>query len=204
MACARILHPILQAEGLHAEQPNIIYRGRELGRRVTCGKLLHLQSTAQTAFTQWFPSTDVCNTGLFSQTWFCTSCGREICLECAKSLSQVGFIFVSFLIVTRLPSLSTEKLSPTAAECAPGSRTTHPSSALLPVTRFQDDELLKLTNEMDCLLQSEPARLVLYSSPCFATLFLTDLPSISPFEIDELDVAIKAVEAMESNISDGR
>jgi hypothetical protein len=49
---------------------------------------------------------------------------------------------------------------------------------------------------MEYLLKSEPARLFILS---FMVLLLTYPPLISPSEDDELDAAIKAVEAMGIN-----
>lgn len=84
--CATILLPVLLAEKEHSEQPNVIHRKREVQIRVTCGKFPRCLK-AQVLM----PHVDICTTSLFSQSWLCASCGREMCSACGVSLSEVRF-----------------------------------------------------------------------------------------------------------------
>jgi len=52
--------------------------------RVTCGMSVAVdyQPSINTP-------TDICSTSLFSMSWFCISCGREICNECKDDMNKV-------------------------------------------------------------------------------------------------------------------
>lgn len=112
-ACARALLPVLLNKLAHTQHPNVIHRDRELEFRVTC---------------------DVCSTALFSQSWLCSKCGRELCQECVDSLTPL--------------------CSP-ATQCSQQTGLSHFLTDLLPVSRFQADELSEAISEMQMLVSQD-------------------------------------------------
>jgi hypothetical protein len=73
-------------------------------------------------------SIDICSTALFSRSWFCSSCGREICQECRCDMDQN-----------------------LAAICSSVPNSAHD---LLPITRFGRQELADATRDMKLILDS--------------------------------------------------
>lgn len=64
---AKSLLPILEAELLHAQQPETLRRPRETTCRQMC---------------------DFCATSIFSASWYCRRCGREYCPDCKDAMKQ--------------------------------------------------------------------------------------------------------------------
>lgn len=67
-----------------------------------------------------------------------------------------------------------------------------------PVTRFQHDELIEAITKMEQILASDASRFVLHLC-IFVNLKAYRLLLASPTEEDEIDMAVKAMEAMELN-----
>ena len=67
-----------------------------------------------------------------------------------------------------------------------------------PVTRFQHDELIEAITKMVQILASDASRFVLHLC-IFVNLKAYRLLLASPTEEDEIDMAVKAMEAMELN-----
>ncbi|KAF8803952.1 Clavaminate synthase-like protein [Phlegmacium glaucopus] len=134
LSIAKALLPTLKLEREHLKAEELVRRPRESDVRATC---------------------DTCMTSLFSASWMCRVCGREVCHEC-------------FIQVRELTS---EPLSASPAELAAlqGKREKHAHSnpfflscnkraehgvgEFTPVTRFWDKELEKAIEEMEDILK---------------------------------------------------
>lgn len=73
--------PILRSEVRHIAC-GAAYKKRKLNARETCGARTFLIEALQ-AETY---IADACRADLFSQTWFCTQCGAELCGDCRGDL----------------------------------------------------------------------------------------------------------------------
>jgi lysine-specific demethylase 3 len=112
-ACARALLPVLLKERVHIRRPNAIFRYREVDVRVTC---------------------DMCATSLFSQSWLCSKCGREICHDCFNGL-----------VTPNSPG----------TKCSEQSGLPHFQSDFIPISRFRTDELSEAIDEMQVLVDHD-------------------------------------------------
>jgi hypothetical protein len=84
-ACADYLLPILLQEDEHTRRPRLIRRSQEVEYRVLCGKYhVSIQFADSSSFSE-----DICHTTIFTQAWFCGTCGREICAPCKDDRYQV-------------------------------------------------------------------------------------------------------------------
>lgn len=99
---------------------------------------------------------DTCMTSLFSASWMCRVCGREVCHECFIQVKE---------LTSEPPSASQAELAalqgkrekhahsnPFFLSC--NKRTEHGVAAFTPVTRFWDEELEKAIEEMEDILKS--------------------------------------------------
>ena len=100
---------------------------------------------------------DTCMTSLFSASWMCRVCGREVCHECFLQVKE---------LTSEPPSASQAELAalqgkrekhahsnPFFLSC--NKRTEHGVAAFTPVTRFWNDELKKAIEEMEDILKVE-------------------------------------------------
>ena len=98
---------------------------------------------------------DTCMTSLFSASWMCRVCGREVCHECFIQVKE---------LTSEPPSASQAELAalqgkrekhahsnPFFLSC--NKRTEHGVAAFTPVTRFWDEELEKAIEEMEEILK---------------------------------------------------
>lgn len=98
---------------------------------------------------------DTCMTSLFSASWMCRVCGREVCHECFIQVKE---------LTSEPPSASQAELAalqgkrekhahsnPFFLSC--NKRTEHGVAAFTPVTRFWDEELEKAIEEMEDILK---------------------------------------------------
>ena len=99
---------------------------------------------------------DTCMTSLFSASWMCRVCGREVCHECFIQVKE---------LTSESPSASQAELAalqgkrekhahsnPFFLSC--NKRTEHGVTAFTPVTRFWDEELQKAIAEMEEILKN--------------------------------------------------
>ena len=97
---------------------------------------------------------DTCMTSLFSASWMCRVCGREVCHECFLQVKE---------LTSEPPSATQAELAalqgkrekhahsnPFFLSC--NKRTEHGAAAFTPVTRFWDDELKKAIEDMEDIL----------------------------------------------------
>jgi lysine-specific demethylase 3 len=83
---------------------------------------------------------DSCMTSLFSQTWMCQVCGRELCSECFADLSRSSFN-------------ATKSAGLTGLECTSlTSGAKHSQRDFVPTTRFHPTELESVIREMERVL----------------------------------------------------
>ena len=103
---------------------------------------------------------DTCMTSLFSASWMCRVCGREVCHECFLQVKE---------LTSEPPSASQAELAalqgkrekhahsnPFFLSC--NKRTEHGVAAFTPVTRFWDEELKKAIEEMEDILRTIEVR----------------------------------------------
>lgn len=96
-------------------------------------------------------------TSLFSASWMCRVCGREVCHECFLQVRE---------LTSEPPSATQAELAalqgkrekhahsnPFFLSC--NKRTEHGVAAFTPVTRFWDDELKKAIEEMEVILERD-------------------------------------------------
>ncbi|KAF8294488.1 hypothetical protein DL93DRAFT_831903 [Clavulina sp. PMI_390] len=111
-AIAENMLPVLTRELDHIDNPNVIYRSPEITLRVSC---------------------DICKTSILLGTWFCATCGQEICSDCyetrtvvsAEKRSKLNTATVSQELVKVIDAMSNLQCQPT-----PGAPT------ILPVMAF--------------------------------------------------------------------
>ncbi|KAI0715465.1 hypothetical protein C8T65DRAFT_643779 [Cerioporus squamosus] len=114
-ACAKLLLPVLKREQQHCSDGRAIFRSWDTASRPIC---------------------DICSSELFSETWFCTKCGMDLCHECVLSLEE--------------GRLTARQVCP-SSKCKSSS---HTRLQLLPLTRFSRDELDGSVASMTSLLDS--------------------------------------------------
>ena len=98
---------------------------------------------------------DTCMTSLFSASWMCRVCGREVCHECFIQVKE---------LTSEPPSATQAELAalqgkrekhahsnPFFLSC--NKRTEHAAAAFTPVTRFWNEELEKAIDEMEEILK---------------------------------------------------
>lgn len=103
---------------------------------------------------QLYLFSDVCQSTLFTQCWFCSTCGRELCGLCVRERKVNHF---------RLREISTQRFllfifqpNTPAAPCS--------FHCLLPISRFEDQELDDLIQVMEsCLIRYEFSTCPLYA-----------------------------------------
>jgi lysine-specific demethylase 3 len=99
---------------------------------------------------------DTCMTSLFSASWMCRVCGREVCHECFLQVKELTYEPPSASQV-ELAALQGKRekhahSNPFFLSC--NKRTEHGVAAFTPVTRFWDEELKKAIGEMEDILRS--------------------------------------------------
>jgi [histone H3]-dimethyl-L-lysine9 demethylase len=112
-------------------------------------------SSLHISFFLTFQNIDTCMTSLFSASWMCRVCGREVCHECFIQVKE---------LTSEPPSASQAELAalqgkrekhahsnPFFLSC--NKRTEHGVAAFTPVTRFWDEELEKAIEEMEDILK---------------------------------------------------
>lgn len=77
---------------------------------------------------------DVCITSLFAQSWLCPNCGRELCQDYVDGLTTSNS---------------------RAAQCSKQTRSAHFQTDLIPISRFQADELSQAIDEMQLLVDQD-------------------------------------------------
>ncbi|KDR74489.1 hypothetical protein GALMADRAFT_250463 [Galerina marginata CBS 339.88] len=136
LSIAKDLLPTLLAEQDHLKSDEIVRRPRECDVRATC---------------------DTCMTSLFSTSFMCRLCGREVCKDCFQLVVQlthqppgVGLAVLNSLVAKR------EKYTlanPFFLACT--KRNEHGASEFTPVTRFVGAELDKALKEMQSIMGKE-------------------------------------------------
>ncbi|PPQ71721.1 hypothetical protein CVT24_007891 [Panaeolus cyanescens] len=138
LSIAKALLPTLQTERLHLGLSDVVRRQREVDVRATC---------------------DTCMTSLFSSSWMCRVCGREVCQDCFRLVQEL----------TIEPPNSTPQQKAALANrrekhshsnpfflgCT--KRIEHVASNFTPVTRFVSGELDKAVNEMELVVKAAEA-----------------------------------------------
>jgi lysine-specific demethylase 3 len=100
---------------------------------------------------------DTCMSSLFSASWMCRVCGREVCRECFLQVKELTFEPPS-ATQAELAALQGKReirahSNPFFLSCNKG--TEHGVKAFTPVTRFCDEELNKAIEEMEIILRDE-------------------------------------------------
>ncbi|KAH9483086.1 Lysine-specific demethylase 3A [Psilocybe cubensis] len=136
LSIAKALFPILVAEQDHLSVSVIVRRPRESDVRATC---------------------DTCMTSLFSETFMCRICGREVCNECYQQVrelteqpTQATPSELTALVMKREKHAHS---NPFFLACT--KRIEHGVSEFIRVTRFSNDELQKSINEMQKILTQD-------------------------------------------------
>ncbi|KDQ07139.1 hypothetical protein BOTBODRAFT_39064 [Botryobasidium botryosum FD-172 SS1] len=131
---AKALLPTLRDELDHIGRPGLIRRPREMECRATC---------------------DLCMTSIFSRSWMCKKCGRDICGDCYHSLCDC------FSETAEAHNARMKLLVPVDASIAKTHRqrfTTcrrgkmpmlHPVEMWIPVSRFRPEELEETIRDME-------------------------------------------------------
>lgn len=118
------------------------------GLRVVSNSLLHVSFSAH-------PFIDTCMTSLFSASWMCRVCGREVCHECflqVKELtSQPSSASPAELAALQGKREKHAHSNPFFLSC--NKRAEHGVGEFTPVTRFWDEELEKAIEEMEDILK---------------------------------------------------
>ncbi|KAF8164873.1 hypothetical protein B0H34DRAFT_686986 [Crassisporium funariophilum] len=134
LSIAQALLPTLKLEMEHLKTDELVRRPRESEVRATC---------------------DTCMTSLFSTSWMCRLCGREVCSEC--------FAQVRELTCQPAPASAAELAAlqgrrekhahsnPFFLSCT--KRNEHGVREFTPVTRFGKDELSKAIVEMEVIMK---------------------------------------------------
>lgn len=163
-ACAQFLLPILLTEQEHITHSGLIRRPREVEYRVLCGALCSDVYYLFSLLTNL--SSDICSSTLFVQTWFCPSCGREICASCRNP-------GISSKVCTCNSSCDVRADGASGAQshlcCKCGSQD------FLPVTRFDKCELERAITEMLALRVEPPLMCVCIFCQCMILIQVNDL-----------------------------
>ncbi|CAA7269026.1 unnamed protein product [Cyclocybe aegerita] len=138
LAIAKALLPILKAEFDHLNVPEIVRRPRETDVRATC---------------------DTCITSIFSTSFMCRLCGREVCNECYQQVRELTEQPHN-ATPAELAALANRRerhahANPFFLSCT--KRNEHGVVEFTPVTRFVRSELEKAIKNMEKILQSEKA-----------------------------------------------
>jgi [histone H3]-dimethyl-L-lysine9 demethylase len=98
----------------------------------------------------------MCSTSIFHQTLLCRHCGREACLDCAKSISSIDEAVLPSLKRQRSntgqPRSTDTKHNLMLIKCQP--QTFHRIDDFIPTTRFDKSILQRVVNEMGSLRES--------------------------------------------------
>jgi lysine-specific demethylase 3 len=108
------------------------------------------------------PSLDTCMTSLFSTSFMCRMCGREVCNECFRTVKELTKpdepeISVDELTARRKLREKHAHSNPFFLSCL--KRNEHTYSEFTPVTRFAQSELNRAIEEMETLLKTTETRL---------------------------------------------
>ncbi|KAJ7138724.1 Clavaminate synthase-like protein, partial [Mycena crocata] len=147
---------ILHEERQHLNMKGVIYRPREVDFRVVC---------------------DTCSTSIFSRSWLCSSCGREVCNDC---LTKIRGLASQESINEQVYQEGDINLF--ILNCVHGLQ--HDSSQFHPITRFQNAELEEAISEMEIFnFHSESPKYPLPEAICNLSEFtkgMSHLPSFLP------------------------
>ena len=109
------------------------------------------------ALTLLIKNLDTCMTSLFSASWMCRVCGREVCHECFLQVQELTSE-PSLASAAELAALQGKRekhahSNPFFLSC--NKRAEHGVGEFTPVTRFWDEELEKAIEEMEDILRVE-------------------------------------------------
>lgn len=135
---------VLKSELEHLGLPDVIIRPRESQVRATCGEPQHtlpflcvtLNSTVS----------DVCLTSLFSSSWMCRMCGRELCTDCFDLVKELA----AKRPANGVGRIKAKNTNAQVLVCS--MRNQHLAKDFSPVSRFFKEKLEETIAEMSNLL----------------------------------------------------
>ncbi|KAF9526318.1 hypothetical protein CPB83DRAFT_795109 [Crepidotus variabilis] len=136
LSIAKALLPALKIEQQHMQSPELVRRQRETDVRVTC---------------------DTCMTSLFSTSFMCRLCGREVCNECFSTVKELTREPPDAPIAEkqRIQRMREKHVNANPFFLSCLKRNEHGYSDFTPVTRFVKTELDRAVAEMERILVKE-------------------------------------------------
>ncbi|CEH12764.1 Putative transcription factor 5qNCA, contains JmjC domain [Ceraceosorus bombacis] len=133
ITAAKHLLSLLEEELAHASLPGCLVRRRSLKEAISC---------------------DACNTSLFSASFFCKLCGRELCRECqARLVAEVEQGAQAVWRSNKIPAYAKCRFGANRK----GSTVHHELDMMVPVTRFRRADLEgEVTAMKECLAIQSP------------------------------------------------
>ena len=187
---ADALLPVLKEELIHLSRDGVLVRTQEVSIRATCGACLQFCCTSLCTVSCLYVA-DVCQTSIFSGSWICRTCGKEVCSDCYATITACKLEDPDMFARPIVDSVQRNHHYCTM-------RQAHFASHFSPVSRFDKLQLESEAKAMDILLASsalladvsEPEiPYVLTSSP------LGNFPTHRLFAITDLLVNFRQVSA---------
>lgn len=172
VAVAKFLLPLLRQEREHCRLVNVLQRPREMDVRVTCGMSSPFFFFLGREFCHkaLYSYTDACMTSLFSRSWMCRLCGKELCVECfeemanpARNESEIPTYYAVFYNILKpcatihssqiqtAHTIISRTICAGSTTCLPCPKdAAHFKTDFVPVTRFSisllDDRMTQMSN----------------------------------------------------------
>jgi len=143
---AGALLPVLKEELIHLSRGGVLVRTQEVSIRATCGACSQFYcASLRTASCLYIA--DVCQTSIFSGSWICRTCGKEVCSECYATIAACKHENRDMFTRPKVDSVLRNHHYCTM-------RQAHFASHFSPVSRFDKLQLESEARAMDILLAS--------------------------------------------------